>query len=126
MDMTTIVVAASIPSAFTGFCFWLIEQNLKKRADNEKEEREERQRQLDEREQIREKNLLIIDMLTLIAVEVLVPLRLFAFLSVAVHRLPIWIFQKFRLEETIWHTTKPKKKRNGGSGKKPRKSSCGT
>lgn len=61
-----------------------------------------------------------------IAVEVLVPLRLFAFLSVAVHRLPIWIFQKFRLEETIWHTTKPKKKRNGGSGKKPRKSSCGT
>ena len=55
MDMTTIVVAASIPSAFTGFCFWLIEQNLKKRADNEKEEREERQRQLDEREQIREK-----------------------------------------------------------------------
>ena len=48
MDMTTIVVAASIPSAFTGFCFWLIEQNLKKRADNEKEEREERQKQLDE------------------------------------------------------------------------------
>ena len=40
MDMTTIVVAASIPSAFTGFCFWLIEQNLKKRADNEKEERD--------------------------------------------------------------------------------------
>ena len=32
MDMTTIVVAASIPSAFTGFCFWLIEQNLKKNA----------------------------------------------------------------------------------------------
>lgn len=26
--------------------------------------------------------------------------------------------KKFRLEETIWHTTKPKKKRNGGSGKK--------
>jgi len=60
MDMTTIVVAASIPSAFTGFCFWLIEQNLKKRADNEKEEREERQKQLDEREQIREKNELCI------------------------------------------------------------------
>lgn len=57
MDMTTIVVAASIPSAFTGFCFWLIEQNLKKRADNEKEER---QRKVDEREQIREKNELCI------------------------------------------------------------------
>ena len=60
MDMTTIVVAASIPSAFTGFFFWLIEQNLKKRADSEKEEREERQKQLDEREQIREKNELCI------------------------------------------------------------------
>ena len=60
MDVTAIIVAASIPSAFTGFCFWLIEQNLKKRADNEKEEREERQKQLDEREQIREKNELCI------------------------------------------------------------------
>lgn len=60
MDMTTIVVAASIPSAFTGFCFWLIEQSIKKRADKEKEEREERQRQLDERERIREKNELCI------------------------------------------------------------------
>ena len=48
MDMTTIVVAASIPSAFTGFCFWLIEQSIKKRADKEKEEREDRQRHLDE------------------------------------------------------------------------------
>lgn len=36
-------------------------------------------------------------MLTLIAVEVLVPLRLFAFLSVAVHRLPIWIFKKIQI-----------------------------
>ena len=35
MDMTTIVVAASIPSAFTGLFFLLIEQNLKKRAYNE-------------------------------------------------------------------------------------------
>ena len=34
--------------------------DLKKRADNEKEEREERQKQLDEREQIREKNELCI------------------------------------------------------------------
>jgi hypothetical protein len=47
MDMTTIVVAASIPSAFTGFCFWLIEQSIKKRADKEKEEREDRQRKVD-------------------------------------------------------------------------------
>lgn len=37
-----------------------------------------------------------------VAVEVLVPLRLFAFLSVAVHRLPIWIFQK----NSDWRKTK--------------------
>ena len=50
---TTIIVAASIPSAFTGFCFWLIDQNINKRADNEKHELEERQHKVDEREQIR-------------------------------------------------------------------------
>ena len=33
--------------------------------------------------------------------------------------------KKFRLEETVWRTTKPEKKRNGGSGKKPKKNSCG-
>ena len=44
MDVTAIIVAASIPSALTGFFFWLIEQSIQKRADKEKEEREERQR----------------------------------------------------------------------------------
>lgn len=56
----TIIATASIPSAFTGFCFWLVEQNIKKLADKEKEEREERQRKVDEREKIREKNELCI------------------------------------------------------------------
>lgn len=60
MDVTAIIVAASIPSAITGFCFWLIEQNIQKRAEKEKEEREERQKAVDEREVIREKNELCI------------------------------------------------------------------
>lgn len=60
MDVTAIIVAASIPSAITGFCFWLIEQNIQKRAGTEKEERIERQKKEDEREQIREKNELCI------------------------------------------------------------------
>lgn len=34
MDVTAIIVAASIPSALTGFFFWLIEQSIQKRADN--------------------------------------------------------------------------------------------
>ena len=30
-------------------------------------------------------------------------------------------FQKFRLNKSVWLTTKPEKKRNGGSEKKPKK-----
>lgn len=60
MDVTAIIVAASIPSAITGFCFWLIEQNINKCAEKEKQERAERQEKQDEREQIREKNELCI------------------------------------------------------------------
>ena len=60
MDVTAIIVAASIPSALTGFFFWLIEQSMQKRADKEKAEREERQKEVDAREQIREKNELCI------------------------------------------------------------------
>lgn len=44
MDVTTIVVAASIPSALTGFCFWLIQQKIEKnekRRDKKAEAREE-------------------------------------------------------------------------------------
>ena len=55
MDVTAIIVAASIPSALTGFFFWLIEQSIQKRAD-----KEERQKEVDAREQIREKNELCI------------------------------------------------------------------
>ena len=60
MDVTAIIVAASIPSALTGFFFWLIEQSIQKRADKEKAEREERQKEVDAREQIREKKELCI------------------------------------------------------------------
>lgn len=60
MDVTAIIVAASVPSALTGFFFWLIEQSIQKRADKEKAEREERQKEVDAREQIREKKELCI------------------------------------------------------------------
>ena len=60
MDMTAIVIAASIPSAITGFCFWLIEQNIQKRAEKERKEREARQAKVDERERAREQSELCI------------------------------------------------------------------
>jgi regulator of protease activity HflC (stomatin/prohibitin superfamily) len=54
MDITAIIVAASIPSALTGFCFWVFEHKIQQREAKEKEEREQRQRELDEREKHRE------------------------------------------------------------------------
>ena len=45
MDVTALIVAMSIPSAITGFCFWMLQKHLEKR--------EKRQ---DEKEAAREKN----------------------------------------------------------------------
>ena len=36
MDVTAIVIATSIPSALTGFCFWLIEQKLQNGRKNKR------------------------------------------------------------------------------------------
>lgn len=33
MDLTTLVIAMSIPSAFTGFCFWALERRISKRQE---------------------------------------------------------------------------------------------
>lgn len=33
MDFTTLILAASIPSAFTGFCFWALERKIAKRQE---------------------------------------------------------------------------------------------
>ena len=44
MDVTAIIIAASIPSAITGFCFWLIERNIKKQ-DKKREAEEEARRE---------------------------------------------------------------------------------
>ena len=42
-----------IPTAFTGFCFWLLERKIQKRDDKQKIEREQRQREIDERDKQR-------------------------------------------------------------------------
>ena len=55
-----VIVAASIPSALTGFCFWLIQQKIQKQAaKREQEERERRQRR-EERERLREQNQMLL------------------------------------------------------------------
>ena len=49
MDMTTLILAMSIPSAITGFCFWLLERRIDRR---EKEQ--------DKKDEARRKNEVII------------------------------------------------------------------
>ena len=39
MDLETLVIAMSIPSAITGFCFWLLERKISKREAAENAER---------------------------------------------------------------------------------------
>lgn len=56
MDIATLIAAMSIPSAFTGFCFWLLQRKIQKRDNAEKQAREERQKQMDERDAAREQN----------------------------------------------------------------------
>ena len=50
MDLTALILAMSIPSAITGFCFWLLERQIKKRDEKDKEERERRQKEIDRRD----------------------------------------------------------------------------
>jgi flagellar biosynthesis component FlhA len=56
INVVAIIAAMSIPSAITTFCFWLIEQKIQKRDVEEKKERAERQKEVDRREEAREKN----------------------------------------------------------------------
>ena len=50
-----LLIAAGVPSAITAFCFWLIERKIQVRAEAEKEERLNRQREEDAKEENREK-----------------------------------------------------------------------
>lgn len=60
MDITAIIIAASIPSAITGFCFWLIERNIKKQ-DKKREANEQAKREdEDKRERLRQQQELFI------------------------------------------------------------------
>ena len=49
-----LLIAAGIPSAIVAFCFWLLEKQIQKRAEAEKNERACRQREQDEKEKNRE------------------------------------------------------------------------
>lgn len=47
MDITALVIAMSIPSAITGFCFWILERKIEKRQkEQEKKEAARRQNEI--------------------------------------------------------------------------------
>lgn len=45
LDITALVVAMSIPSAITGFCFWLLEQKMEKREKKREKKEAVREKQ---------------------------------------------------------------------------------
>lgn len=51
-----VLVAASIPSALTGFCFWLIQQKIQKQTAKREQAEQDRIRNREERERLREEN----------------------------------------------------------------------
>ena len=54
MSLQTLVIAMSIPSAITAFCFWLLEKNISKRDEIAEEKRKKRQKEHDEQEERRD------------------------------------------------------------------------
>lgn len=60
MDIETLLIAMSIPSAVTGFCFWLIEHRITKRGREEEKKREQHQQDMDQKERLREESQFLI------------------------------------------------------------------
>lgn len=60
MTPMEIIAAMSIPSAVTGFCFWLIERRIQRREEKDKQERERIQKEAEKRDEARRKNEVII------------------------------------------------------------------
>lgn len=57
MDITItisqLIIMLGIPSAFTGFCFWLLERKIQRREEQDKKDRERRQAEVDRRDKSR-------------------------------------------------------------------------
>ena len=60
MDIETLLIAMSIPSAVTGFCFWWIEHRINQREREEEKKREQHQKDMDQKERLREESQFLI------------------------------------------------------------------
>lgn len=54
MNFSAFILAMSIPSGITAFCFWLLERKIQKRDEAEEKERINQQRKAEEQEKQRE------------------------------------------------------------------------
>ena len=54
MDLQTLILVMSIPSAITAFCFWLLQRTITKRDAELEEKRKKRQQEHDEQEMRRD------------------------------------------------------------------------
>ena len=54
MNITAIILAMSIPSAVTGFCFWILERRISQRDQQKESDRVKRQQETAEKERIRD------------------------------------------------------------------------
>ena len=60
MDIAGILITAGVPTAITGFCFWLIKRSIDKQAEARKKEEDEREKKALEREKNRENLMLML------------------------------------------------------------------
>lgn len=56
MDIEAVLIAASIPSALIGFCFWLLEHKIQKQAKKREAEEARRRADQERRERLREQH----------------------------------------------------------------------
>lgn len=60
MDVQTLILAMSIPSAITAFCFWMLQRTITKRDKIAEEKRIKRQAEHDEQEKQRDRLLYLV------------------------------------------------------------------
>lgn len=59
MDIVNLLIIAGVPSAVTGFCFWIVEEKLSKREATMKEMQEKHHKESEEKEKLREESQFI-------------------------------------------------------------------
>lgn len=60
MNIEALILTMSIPSAVTGFCFWVVERKIKRNDAENQKKREQHQKDQEEKEKLREESQFLI------------------------------------------------------------------